>query len=155
MALNATAQLEAFLALVPAAIADLSVEAMVTPPHPGKWSRLQILGHLCDSALHNLTRFVHVQHRPEPLQLQPYNQDEWVAAQRYADAPIEEIIALWVSLNRSIVRMIAHLPDEVTARTVRLPSGETQTLAWLITDYVAHLKHHLRQIVLGDAMLLA
>ncbi|TYP74714.1 DinB family protein [Paenibacillus methanolicus] len=150
MTLNAAARLESLLALVPVATADLSAEAMIIPPHPGKWSRLQILGHLCDSALHNLTRFVHAQHMPEPWQLQPYNQDEWVAAQRYADAPIDEIVALWVSLNRSIVRVIAHLREETAARNVLLPSGETQTLAWLIDDYVAHMNHHLRQILPGE-----
>ncbi|MFB9329435.1 DinB family protein [Paenibacillus aurantiacus] len=151
MPLHAANQLEILLASVPASIANLSAEAMTAPLQPGKWSRLQILGHLCDSALHNLTRFVHVQQLPEPVQLQPYNQDQWVAAQHYADASIDDIVALWVSLNRSIVRVLVHLPGDAASRTVQLPNGDTQTLAWLVADYLAHLNHHLQQIVPDDS----
>lgn len=152
MSLDTINRLESLLASVPAAIANLSPESMIPPLQPGKWSRLQILGHLCDSALHNLTRFVQVQHLPQPVQLQPYNQDQWVAAQRYAEAPIDEIVALWVSLNRSIVRVLSAMPDEAAARAVLLPSGETQTVAWLVADYVAHLNHHLRQVLPDEAI---
>ncbi|MFM9277448.1 hypothetical protein [Paenibacillus jiagnxiensis] len=70
-----------------------------------------------------------------------------MAKQNYEQTSIDEIINLWVSLNRSIVRVIASLPRETAlSLTVKLPNGEIKTLEWLIEDYLQHMKHHLKQI---------
>ncbi|WP_369436042.1 hypothetical protein [Lysinibacillus fusiformis] len=42
-------------------------------PLPEKWSK-KISGHLCDSANHNLERFIKVQYEKQPFVLTPYNQ---------------------------------------------------------------------------------
>lgn len=142
--------IEAYIETIPEQVNGLAEESMVRSRAPGKWSNLQILGHLCDSALHNLNRFIQVQLMPEPLRIIPYDQDRWVLAQGYQTAAIGDIVTLWVSLNRSIVRVIASLPEEtLLSRTVILSNGEVQTLAWLIQDYAEHMKHHLEQIFPG------
>jgi hypothetical protein len=47
---------------------DLSVR-----PHPNKWSKKEILGHLCDSALTNLQRFVRAQYEVQPYRVLKYS----------------------------------------------------------------------------------
>ncbi|WP_019914815.1 DinB family protein [Paenibacillus sp. HW567] len=131
---------------VPAAFASLSDEEAAAPRPGGKWSKQQLLGHLCDSAINNLSRFINVQYEPQPLSLALYAQNEWMAAQQYGDAPRGEILNLWVSVNQSILRVISSLTSDQLALLFLLNSGEMVTLKWLIEDYLDHMRHHLSQI---------
>lgn len=141
------AQLESLVQTIPGRLRALPEAKMVTPRAVGKWSNLQIVGHLCDSAIHNIRRIIEARTSPEPYLITPYNQDKWAEAQHYGTAPIEEIIVLWESLNRAMLRVISALPAEVVStREVRLINGEQHTLEWLIVDYVEHIRHHLKQI---------
>ncbi|OFW75589.1 MAG: metal-dependent hydrolase [Alicyclobacillus sp. RIFOXYA1_FULL_53_8] len=143
---NVVEQLEELLKSVPRQLRELSNEDLVNPRSTGKWSRLQILGHLCDSAVNNLGRFIQAQYQPEPLAIVSYNQEVWVSSQHYGETPIDEVLTLWLSLNRSIVRVISSLPGDVLSQTCKLSSGDIVTLEWLIDDYLQHMKHHLQQI---------
>jgi len=116
-------------------------------PGPDKWSVNEILGHLCDSALNNLPRFIVSRYAAQPAVFQPYQQDFWVAAQNYRDAPSEEIIALWGSLNRQAARAIASVTPEQENLLCKIGENEPVTLRWLIEDYEEHLEHHLGQII--------
>lgn len=139
-------EMESLLQSVPQRFRELAHDEIVRPRSEGKWSRLQILGHLCDSAINNVSRFIRFQYESEPLLIIPYNQEVWVETQQYADAPVEDVLGLWLSLNKSIVRVISSLPEAGLSRTCRLPDGNVVTLEWLIQDYVEHMNHHLRQI---------
>ena len=66
-------------------------------PAPGKWSNKEIIGHLCDSAMINLQRFVRCTYM-QGFKL-VYEQDEWVSAAHYQQADIKEIFTLWKSLS--------------------------------------------------------
>ncbi|WP_169786343.1 hypothetical protein [Viridibacillus arvi] len=68
-------------------------------PSPTKWSKKEILGHLCDSAIMNIERFIKIQYEKQPYALPTYNQGEWVAKPNYQDTPIEEILTLFYFLN--------------------------------------------------------
>ena len=57
-------------------------------PAPNKWSNKEIIGHLCDSAMINLQRFVRCTYE-ENFKL-VYEQDEWVATQRYQEMDIRK-----------------------------------------------------------------
>lgn len=151
MSLETTAPLESLLRSVPEDFRALTAEEATQPRAPGKWSRLQILGHLCDSAVNNLARFVKgASLAPDPLPIEPYDQEAWVAVQRYGEAAsVEEVLTLWSALNVSVVRVVQGLSGDQLARPCRLPDGTIVTLGWLFEDYVDHLKHHLRQIF-GD-----
>lgn len=147
MVINTVAQLGNLIKPIPDKLKAWPVERMVTARAIGKWSNLQILGHLCDSAINNLTRIIQAQSASEPFVVTPYNQDKWVEVQRYSDASVEEIITLWVSLNGALIRVISAMPeDQMRSKQIRLTSGEQHTLEWLINDYMEHLKHHLHQI---------
>lgn len=139
-------ELKRLLTAVPEAFARFDAAEAAAPRPGGKWSKQQLLGHLCDSALNNLSRFIKVQYEPQPLSLALYDQNEWVAAQQYAGTPREEILSLWISLNQSVLRVISGLSPTQLELVFRLETGETVTLQWLIDDYLNHMKHHLGQI---------
>ncbi|WP_232697187.1 DinB family protein [Brevibacillus daliensis] len=153
MIMNTVSNLEALLQSVPRRFRKFDHDEIIQPRPEGKWSRLQILGHLCDSAINNLSRFIQLQCQIEPLVIIPYNQEIWVEAQQYIDAPSEDVIALWLSLNQSVVRVISNLSDTNLSRTCQLPDGSVVTLAWLIQDYYEHMEHHLRQVFSDDQFL--
>jgi hypothetical protein len=79
-------------------------------PASGKWSNKEIIGHLCDSAMINLQRFVRCTYE-ENFKL-IYEQDEWVAAQRYQEMEIENLLELWRLLNLQIARVIDKYPAD-------------------------------------------
>ncbi|QQZ62370.1 DinB family protein [Paenibacillus sonchi] len=138
--------LQSLLKEVPAAFISISPEEAAAPRPGGKWSKLQLLGHLCDSAVNNLSRFIKVQYEPQPLRLALYDQNEWMTAQHHGSATQEEVLALWISLNQAILRVISGLTSEQLRLVFLQESGETVTLQWLIGDYLEHMKHHLGQI---------
>jgi hypothetical protein len=124
-------------------------------PAPGKWSVKEIVGHLIDSAANNHRRFVEAQFQ-DTLTFPGYAQDSWVTAQRYQDAPLRSLVALWAAYNDHLVHVVrttptatldqprpAHNLDELGWRPV--PRTEPATLRYLIEDYVAHLEHHVAQ----------
>jgi len=135
------------------AIADA---AAARRPAPGKWSPKEVIGHLVDSASNNHQRFVRARFGPD-LVFPGYAQDEWVAAQRYAEAPWRELVELWRAFNLHMARVIETTPPDVADRPRarhnlheigwnKVAATEPATLAGLMADYVAHLEHHLRQI---------
>ena len=127
---------------------QFSDEAWSTKPAPEKWSKKEILGHLIDSALTNLRRFVMTQYLQE--QNIVYHQDEWVVLQHYQQADTAELIALWQLLNKQIIRVTSQIPQEKMQNlcdTGKYGSSEKQTLDFLISDYNEHMKHHLRAIL--------
>ena len=116
-------------------------------PAPHKWSKKEILGHLVDSALTNLRRFIVTQYQPGEKIV--YHQDEWVALQHYAEADREALATLWVALNRQIARVIERIPAEkllLTCDTGK-EAPELHSLQFLVDDYLVHLQHHLAQIL--------
>ena len=130
-------------------------EGSAVPRAAGKWSPRQIIGHLVDSASNNHQRFVRGQLQ-EDLVFPGYAQNEWVRIGRYQDAPWEELVTLWRTFNLQMVRVMEGTPEEIRRRPrakhsfeqigVPLPPGEPATLEQVMSDYVVHLKHHLKQI---------
>ena len=59
---------------------------------------------------------------------------------------VDEILSLWVSLNRSIVSVISRLQRGKYFYTCVTSNGDVVTLEWLISDYLQPLEHHLQQI---------
>jgi hypothetical protein len=117
-------------------------------PAANKWSKKEILGHLIDSAANNHQRFVRLQLQPE-LSLPGYDQDNWVRLNRYQQSAWSEIVTLWSAYNRHLATVIESLDDAALEHVWHSPSGDV-TLEFIATDYVRHLKHHLRQIGIDD-----
>jgi hypothetical protein len=115
-------------------------------PAQGKWSNKEIIGHLCDSAMINLQRFVRCTYE-ENFKL-VYEQDEWVAAQRYQDMNIGDLLQLWRLLNLQVGRVIAQYP--ASRLQVQCDNSKKNvslhTVEYLAQDYIDHLQHHLNQV---------
>jgi hypothetical protein len=130
-------------------------------PAGGGWSAKETVGHLIDSAANNHQRFVRAQARDD-LVLEGYEQDEWIAAQHYQEAPWARLVELWRLYNLHLAHVVAGVP-EGEVRRPRHPHSlhriafrlvdeqEPTTLEHLIRDYVEHLKHHLGQIEMMNA----
>jgi hypothetical protein len=115
-------------------------------PLPEKWSKKEIVGHLIDSAIINLQRFVRCTFE-ENFKL-IYEQVEWVEAQQYQRADIKELLILWRSLNQQIIRVLKNYPaNRLQAQCDNSKTNiNLHTVEWLAADYADHLKHHLKQI---------
>lgn len=120
------------------------------------WSSKQIIGHLIDSAANNHARFVLGQLKDD-LVFPGYDQDGWVATNHYQQAPWPQLVDLWRAYNLHLHHVMSHASPEklntpCTQHTLQeiafktVPQAEPVTLAYLMKDYVDHLKHHLDQI---------
>ena len=138
-------RLNYLLTALPLKINMFTEEEFSTKPL-NKWSKKEILGHLCDSAINNQQRFIRIQYEKQPLLVLPYSQDDWVAIQDYQNMPTADIVALWLALNRQIARVISRIPEEKLAYQCDFGDHKYLTLLELIQDYLQHLDHHLRQI---------
>jgi len=139
---------DALLAAIDAAepaLRVVSAEESLVPVLPGGWSRRQLIGHLIDSAANNHLRFLRAALQGE-VAMPGYDQAGNVRVQAVQEAEWLLLVSLWVSYNRYLAHVIAHLPEERLEALCRIGGGEPVTLKFLAEDYLAHMRHHLGQI---------
>lgn len=119
-------------------------------PLPTKWSKKEVVGHLIDSALNNLRRFIVAQYEPQPKIV--YDQDFWVHANGYQQMKKEDVISLWKLVNERICSVLGSMPETNFKKETNTGKIEIElhTLHWLAEDYVKHMKHHLNQVIPGS-----
>jgi hypothetical protein len=120
-------------------------------PLPHKWSKIEVLGHLIDSAENNLRRFICGQYESEPPFI-IYDQDFWVRSNDYAHGEKKDILLHWKLVNDRICAVLDTMPQSHYTKSCRTSRSSTTpvTLEWLAGDYVKHMKHHLNQIIAGS-----
>jgi len=139
------------------ALLALTDDRTAARPAPGKWSPREVIGHLIDSASNNHQRFVRARFQND-LVLVGYDQDAWVTLQKYQDEPWADLVTLWRAFNVHLAHVMESIPVSVRQREhgrhnlheinwKPVPADQPATLDDLMADYVAHLKHHLRQIL--------
>jgi len=111
-----------------------------------KWSKKEILGHLVDSSIHNLIRFTEINYVEKPYIYRTYNQNDLVKINQYQEINIEELVELWLSINKQILRLFKSVNDENLEYKILLNDNSTINLRHLMTDFVDHLEHHINQI---------
>ena len=137
-------------------LAQLTDEQVRRRPAPDKWSPIEILGHLVDSATNNHRRFI-LAHAQDHLRFDGYAQDDWVRLHDYQHADWAELLSLWRFYNLHLARLMAITPADLRLRTTTdhefdrmamrtVPAGTPSSLDYLMRDYVYHLEHHVRQI---------
>ena len=124
----------------------MSEEDLSYKPSPSKWSGKELLGHLINSAQNNIRRFVVAQYEDKPYIV--YAQDKWVMAAGYQNYPLNDLISLWILLNKHIVILLKNIPAE--AASMEVQTEDIHSIKWLAGDYNKHLLHHLHQVLKLD-----
>jgi hypothetical protein len=135
----------------------ISEQDSQTPRAEGKWSPKEIVGHLIDSAANNHQRFVRSQFGDE-LVFIGYEQEEWVRVQGYNQEPWQHLVQLWKHYNLHLLHLMSLTPEETRTKArvkhnldqiawQTVATTEAVTLDYFMRDYVAHMKNHLRQIL--------
>lgn len=138
------------LALVDEALLNfknLTDEDWNAKTNPAKWSKKELLGHLIDSASNNLRRLIVGQYEQGTKIV--YDQDKWVAYQKYQQLDVEYLQALWKLMNHQVANVIENIPQSKLDHTCDTGIGkaEVHSLVYFIEDYIVHLKYHLNQII--------
>lgn len=134
--------LEKLIVEVPMDFKQFSSDEINYKSSPEKWSKKEIMGHLCDSCFNNTQRIIRVQYEDKPFII--YNQDEWVKNQDYQNRAFKEVLGLWVSLHKQFVHTLKNFP-EYHLNSI-LDWGDQVTAKFVITDYLDHQIHHLKKI---------
>ncbi len=115
---------------------------------PDKWSKKEILGHLVDSALNNIQRYVRGQFESGVHII--YYQDDWVKAANYQNYPTAELLQLWKLLNDHICILWKNMPESAYLHSLNFSKDAPAALTMLeaAQDYVSHLLHHIEQMKL-------
>ena len=149
-------ELRDILAQAHGQLIQLDVTAAVTPPAPGKWSPIEVIGHLVDSASNNHGRFV-VANFQDSLIFPGYAQEHWVTVQQYREADWVALVTLWTSFNHHLAHIMEYTPEDVLNDPREEHDFATMThgytddenpnsLHHLMKDYIGHVRHHLTQI---------
>ena len=101
------------------------------------WTRKEAVGHLIDWATTHHQWFARALTEPK-LVASAYPEDSWVAAQRYTEVSWIQLLDLWGSLNRLLIRVLASIPEEKLQTSCRIGIEPPRTLAELIAGYIEH-----------------
>ncbi len=131
---------------IPGTIRQIDEETFNHKSALQKWSKKEILGHLCDSAFNNIQRVIRVQYEETPLFI--YDQDLWVKAGNYQLQSREQVLLLWEVLQKQLIEVVENLPAEMHDRRCNVGKvhPEIVPIRFIIEDYVRHQKYHLDQI---------
>lgn len=124
----------------------LSITDLETKPSETSWSKKETLGHLIDSAIHNLQRFTEIQYAEKPYIIRPYNQNELVKANNYQDKEVSDLLNLLTALNNHILYVVSNQTEGILHYQIVLPNKTVTDLKFVIEDYFEHFYHHLHQI---------
>ena len=138
-------------------IQDMEEDRLTSKPAPNKWSKIEILGHLIDSAYNNHQRFLRAWDTDD-LIFAGYDQEAWVHKNNYQKRDVKEVIQMFIAVNNHIANLINQLDEELLNKTTTnhnfhkigmrpIAKGSPTNLAYLIDDYIYHMKHHLKQIL--------
>lgn len=142
---NTADELQALVAHASSRFDSISEEESLIHPSEGKWSKREIVGHLIDSASNNHQRFVRGQLGAE-IKLPGYEQDAWVHTQAYQAESWKTVVQFWRLYNLHLIHLIANIPQEKLSSMCFIGDNPPVTLEFLVTDYIRHLRHHLKQI---------
>jgi hypothetical protein len=149
--INTANELQSIVTAFVPRLLSISQPDFMTRPSPGKWSKLEVLGHLIDSSQTNIRRFITGQYESTPPRLR-YDQEFWVSINDYQNMKKEDVVYLWKLMNERICAVCRNTPADQYNKFSDTGATEPnlKTIEWLAADYVKHLKHHLNQIFPGS-----
>jgi len=139
-------QLHSVIATVEPQLLRMNQDDLGFKPAPDEWSKKEILGHLIDSAANNHQRFVRAVN-PVADPFPAYDQNEWVRIQRYNERPWESLVSLWSAYNDHLSHVIGCIPEDAATSPCQIGKENPVSLAFVIKDYLRHLRLHLQDIL--------
>lgn len=124
---------------------DLSNFERVWRPAQGKWSCTEVVGHLADAELVFGYRIRSALAEPGKT-LGAFDQDKWVATERWNDLPAENGLRLFSTLRSATLILLDKLSDEGWARHYIHSTRGPQTIADTAALLVSHDARHLVQL---------
>jgi hypothetical protein len=126
---------------------ELTEEMTAARPSGSGWTLKEIIGHLVDSASNNHQRITRLQLVPE-LQFPGYENEKWLATEKWNLLGWEEILDLFRSYNILLAHLIRNVDPGCWKNRWfgRDRFGErVYSLEEMIVDYRKHLREHLDQ----------
>jgi uncharacterized damage-inducible protein DinB len=132
--------------LIAAAVSGLSEKVLRYKPAPGKWSILEILGHLSDAEILYAYRLRQMLADKEPT-IAPIDQDAWAQHLGYMEERPAELVAAY-GLNRyGNLRLLRRLKAGDLEKGAFHPERNRKvTVAEIVTMMAGHGPNHLQQI---------
>ena len=119
------------------------IQALNTPPAPGKWSIRQILTHLADCELVFGFRLRQTVAQPHHT-VQPFDQDQWAAQYEAYDALTA--LETFTTMRRWNILFLSSLPRESFAKQMTHPERGAMTLQVVVETMAGHDRNHVKQI---------
>ena len=60
---------------------------------------------------------------------------------------VPPLVTLWAAANRHLARVIELIPTDAGGALCTVGAERPVTLEFVVTDYLRHLKHHLKDIL--------
>ena len=137
-------------------LSQIPPEKAIQRPQPDKWSPIEIMGHLIDSANNNHRRFTKAQWQDNMI-FNGYRQEDWVNVQKYPSTDWQQLLDFWKLYNLHICHIMENTPEEKLTKEVHehnlhkiamitVPADQPTTLKYFMEDYIYHIEHHMKQI---------
>jgi uncharacterized damage-inducible protein DinB len=124
------------------AVAGLAREDLLARPGPGHWSIQEVVLHLVDSDAIAIDRMKRILTEDNPPLL--YADESAYVERLFSDEQsLEDALVLFEVGRRQFARVLRHLPAEAYARRGTHNRRGEMDLAHMVTNYIAHLDHHL------------
>jgi uncharacterized damage-inducible protein DinB len=131
-----------------AALVGLSPEQLRARPIPGRWSTLEVVGHLADCEQFLADRLKRTIALDRPL-LIGIDENKYMATFDYHTRDLAEELALIHATRNQITRLLRALPaspDPVWSRPAIHTEAGLMTLHQILFHATYHLQHHLKFI---------
>lgn len=125
-----------------AALRGMSAEQLRARPVAGKWSTLEVVGHLCDSEQVYADRTKRAIAMERPL-LIGYDETLFAARLNYHARDAAEEAALMRLVRKQMLRTLRTLPADAWERPAVHSERGLLTVKQLVQSAVGHLRHHL------------
>ena len=116
-----------------------------TPEKPGKWSVIDVVGHLGDADLVFAFRMRMILSHDKPP-LVGFDQDAWARELRYRETPLEEGLSTVRQLRTSNLRMLRAATPEQLERVGMHSERGPESIRTMMEMLAGHDIVHLRQI---------
>ena len=128
-----------------AVIAGRTHDELSRTPDPARWSAVQILAHLADAEVVAAWRIRSIL-AADGVPLQPFDQNAWAAAFRYAESDPFESLQLFETNRVATLSLLHRVNPALHANHGMHAERGKETIAHLLRLYAGHDLNHLAQI---------